>query len=573
MGKRVLLFLCAVLTLCSFLRAVQGADQTEKDRICKQITSIHSRSLALTEKESLSGFCGLQVSYELYLLGINSTLLTYDGNKHYDTYSVMDRTSGGHRVKAYPAQEYSMEQALLDISRNGTRDVYNIMVGFEKTNTEAGQTFGHVCMIHAILDGKVYFVEGFATSFGTQEGEPIIVSIPEFVSYWDNWTQYEGIVYFGQKDPLQAYPHADTELFIQTEQALPLVDMPLEEVPQVLRTVPPGERLKATAIYDCDGSFYYEIDDDGAVCYLSCEHTIPLTYSADSLVLEDVQLPDALECGSGFTVKGKILSPDEDPMGIQLTVKDAEGTPVLTFGDIRPGQKYELNRWTVQKGMDLSELPQGCYTYEISVLLKRARLSQGQLLEQTYTHCLARASFTVGQASRTAVAAQTPENGWSLQDGKWLCYQKGTARTGWYSENGIRYFFLADGTAATGWTELDGQHFYFSCTGAMRTGWMKTAAGRIYLLPTGENATGWQTLDEGRFYFDDLGLCKQSTWILDGELLYYLKEDGQMAVGWVDLPQGRFSFHTDGHLLARLVDGKTVPYEGEWIPEELRKAN
>jgi hypothetical protein len=56
-------------------------------------------------------------------------------------------------VKAYPASQYTLLDALNTITRNGTLDVYNILVGFQRTNTQLGSIYGHALLIHGIIDG------------------------------------------------------------------------------------------------------------------------------------------------------------------------------------------------------------------------------------------------------------------------------------------------------------------------------------------------------------------------------------------------------------------------------------
>jgi hypothetical protein len=41
-----------------------------------------------------------------------------------------------------------------------------MVVGFQKTNTAAGSIYGHALVVHAILDGIVYFVECYDSAVG-----------------------------------------------------------------------------------------------------------------------------------------------------------------------------------------------------------------------------------------------------------------------------------------------------------------------------------------------------------------------------------------------------------------------
>ena len=103
--------LCLALALPCLRLATSAATETEADQICKQITKDYYRALAISGRESLNGYCGLQTSLQLHLMGINESRLIKNGKDQYDTYCNLDFTSGGYRVKAYPAAMYSLREA------------------------------------------------------------------------------------------------------------------------------------------------------------------------------------------------------------------------------------------------------------------------------------------------------------------------------------------------------------------------------------------------------------------------------------------------------------------------------
>ena len=155
MRKRIwALALCICLLASAF--PVGAADETEESRICQDIVDDYVSILENTNMASLQGYCGLMASWQLYFLGVNDWVMSHHGKNQFDAYCKIAVTSGGHQVTTFSYQDYTLEEALNAATKNGTRDVYNILVGFEKTNTALGSVFGHALVIYAILDGTVY---------------------------------------------------------------------------------------------------------------------------------------------------------------------------------------------------------------------------------------------------------------------------------------------------------------------------------------------------------------------------------------------------------------------------------
>jgi len=199
MVKRIwALVLCAVLLLS--ILPVCALAANENEMLIEKTRKSYESGLEATGQESFHGLCGTMVAYQLKYFGVSIYPEAWDGNKQYDNYAGKNITSGGYYVDAYPATEYSLEQALDVLTANGTRDVYNILVGFETTNTEAGALFGHACVITAIVDGTVYFAESFDTSFGV-EGTVICCTIKEFAAFYSDWAVFEGLVCFSMTMP------------------------------------------------------------------------------------------------------------------------------------------------------------------------------------------------------------------------------------------------------------------------------------------------------------------------------------------------------------------------------------
>ena len=176
--KRILaLVLCLVLTIGMYPFQTDAATETEKQRISNQIRDIYWMTLSETGMDSLHGYCGTMAGWELYFMGVTETAVTQNGNEMYDLLSNGDKLTQGYTAHCYPVSRYTLEEALYTVTGGGTRDVYDLMVGFQWTNTAAGSLYGHVVVIHAILDGMVYFSEGFTTPFQPEPSEPMICTI------------------------------------------------------------------------------------------------------------------------------------------------------------------------------------------------------------------------------------------------------------------------------------------------------------------------------------------------------------------------------------------------------------
>ena len=211
--RRLSLILTVVMILGAVLSAPVSASPTTETQIKQQIAATYKKSKAFYGWDSFHGFCGALVNAQLYLLGITDTVLGVDGRDAFDTFKRLSVTSGGFGVKAYPAGLYSLKSALNAITKNGTADAYNILVGFQKTPSVLGRRYGHAVVIHAILDGTVYFVESYNVTINGvyyKEGTPLTASIEDFAAYYaDTTTQFDGVIHFGLKtyaDSCTEYP-------------------------------------------------------------------------------------------------------------------------------------------------------------------------------------------------------------------------------------------------------------------------------------------------------------------------------------------------------------------------------
>lgn len=548
---------------------------TEDQRLRQQIMRIHCMTLEQTKLDSLGGRCGTQVAWELYLLGIDKYLVTNNGKDHFDYYKDAGCTSGGYPIRAYSVQDYSLEEALNTICRNGTRNVYNILVGFEKTNTEAGQQFGHAIFIHAILNGKIYCTEGYTTRFGTAEGEPIVVSIAQFVEWVNVWTEYEGLIYFGKGNALDSFVSYPCDMFVQCKSVQNITTEPGGA--QLDRTVRPGERLHVTGMFeDLAGSFYYRMDDNGKTGYVQAEFFLPVLFNDSAVTATELVLPETLQEGERFLPGGQITAPNAQWSQVRLVISDPAGQVVMECEAAKEGAKCDLGSAQVRNTLDTRSLAAGTYVYGVYAHMQQRYLQDGKVETHTGTLCVAEKIFTVGQTEQArnvtlSITKAPAQEGWNYIDGQWYYYENGSPRTGWFCDQAHDYYMDENGAAVTGWQEINGKMRYFGQTGALRCGWLNADDGVYYLLRNGVITQGWRTIDGDKYCFDQTGKLYCGGWTeLEGKL-YYFYGDGKAATGWTELNGVNYSFHADGYLMAKRLeeDGQTqfVTYDGTWKPE------
>ena len=468
MYKRGIALLLVVLLLVAvFPTSVSAATDEEKKQIRKDISWDYYSALSSTGKSSLGGYCGLMAGWQLYFMGINKGVHGYNGNLQFDYYKDKEETTGGYKIKAYSAEEYTLKEALNAISDNGKRDVYNLLAGFQWTNTTEGAKYGHVVVVYAILDGMVYFTEGFETYLGAPVGSAVVVSIDRFVDYYDDWARFEGIILFGHKDYVKNCREYPGNLFVQAVTEVPVYSTPClpedgEVESKLLRTAVSGERLLATGLYENTlNQFYYQIEDDGSVCYIPAETVQPLLeLEKESSYLLDGQVE------TGFTVPESRTIPD--------------------------GWVWENGTW---------------YYFD-----------HGQ--PRTGWLCYDGVDYYLQEDGSVAT-------GWHQINGQDRYFSNtGAMRTGWMQMEQGQCYLMSNGAKATGWRTVDGTRYYFDKNGILQTdGWLTLQSQTYYLFPNGNVATGWVDLEDGHFCFGNDGrLLAQSVQSENGVFIRTINE-------------------------------------------------
>ncbi|GHH98040.1 L,D-transpeptidase family protein [Neobacillus kokaensis] len=140
-----------------------------------------------------------------------------------------------------------------------------------------------------------------------------------------------------------------------------------------------------------------------------------------------------------------------------------------------------------------------------------------------------------------------PQNGWIQANGNKYYYENGTAKTGWQTIAGKRYFFYQSGAMQTGWLTLGSQKYFLDINGVMRTGWFTIGGERYYFDQSGVMQTGWLEAGGEKYYLDSSGAAKTG-WIVVDDGKYYLDEAGAVKTGWIEDSGQKYYFDSSGML-------------------------
>jgi len=536
MLKRIWASISVLLMLVSLLPLhAAAATEAEEQRIRDQIRTTYRRTLSSSGRESLHGYCGVMAGWELYHLGVTKIPETYNGNEMYDNLSISQQINEGYSAACYSAHQYTLEEALNAVSNFGTEDVYNIMVGFQWTSTAAGSLYGHVTIIHAILNGNVYYTEGFVTPYGADPTQPMVCTIPQFAEYYNSWTRFEGLIHFGSGNRIAGCDAYDSELFVASQEPVALLDEPDFNVANEVRTVQAGERLYATALcQNYEGVLFYRVEENGQEYFISAQSVKPVWFVYDHLTVTELELPQHTEQGEDSWISGVIRSQNAI-YNTAVEITDEKGNIVLTRQILNQGKTVDLGTKAFNAQVDISSLAEGNYTYSIYCDISNHYSANGLVLHNMKRVFVGSSSFTVGDAvpaamskrARTVQAeSKTVSDGWQYANGSWYYYENNLPRTGWFCYEGVDYYLMDDGAAATGWQNINGMNRWFSETGAMRTGWLETDEGCYYMLSNGVPATGLTAVGDSLYYFNEDGKMLTDTTVELAGAFYGIDHSG-----------------------------------------------
>lgn len=570
MHKRILriisLALAIMLLISVFPTSVSAAADDEVARINNQIRTLYRQTLRGSGKHSLHGYCGTMVNWHLYLLGITATVNGNDGNTQYDHYCRQEYTSGGYRVRPYSANDYTLEEALNAITYDGTRDVYNLVVGFERTNTSAGRRYGHALVIQAILDGVVYFSESFGTSMNGKyypEGSPIACSIAEFAEAYDSWTVFEGVLYFGLKTYAESCEYFPSYLNATITATTPMCTAPcmpdIDDRSTVQRTLNAGERVTITGLYrNTEGEYWYQVEDLQPY-YIPADNTEVLSLRYDDILSSGVGAPTVLRAGNAFDVKGKIKSTFNEITSVRVQVfacDDLGKTHVMSCTASIMGNSYSLSGTRLSNQLAFRKLAEGNYRFELAAVVGNHYYADGSLQAEWKTVKLWTSDFQVVKRTSgncvitfDANGGTTDLNAMDMAIGTTLdtlpeASREGYIFTGWYTE---------DGQKVNGGYEVDGKTtFYAQWTNATDLDGWYTEGGVWYYYENGVPMSGFLEIDGIRYHLNAEGYLDTGLLRIDGAL-YYFHANGAMHFGWLELDDATYYMGEDGTAVTGFV--------------------
>lgn len=580
--KRILALVMALVLVAGAFPvsadAVTRPSNTAKgEQIKQQITTIYRQALRRNGTKSLQGYCGRATDYQAFLLGINKTLEFKNGNVQYDRYAKMDVTSGGYKVNTYPATSYTLEQALLAASYNGTKNIYNLIVGFQKTSSAAGKLYGHACYIHAIIDGKVYFTESYRITIGSRsykEGSAVVATIKEFAEEYASAT-FEGLVHFTETtyaDECKSYP---AHLYVQvTQDTMIQTDPHTTEagISKPLRGADAGDRLEVIGLFqNSKGEYWYRVQEKFSYGYVPAQDVKTLGFCDDDVTIKSVTAPTRLYRGKTHVVRGQIGTKYNqiDSVVVKVYTRSTAKTYLQKTVNVN-SKSYNLNNNTVNNAMDFRDLKNGDYIYKIIANVESYYVENGTLHNHKTSVTLWTSEFLVNRSSTTYRKVTFNANGGTTTMNQAPVANKGklailpTATRpgyrfeGWYTSSGTKVTlnttfkknttvyarWTAEAPEIDGWHKVDGEWFLYS-KGQKVTGWHQEGNATFYLTDKGMLNNGWNQIDGKTYYFGLSGEMQQGWLDLDG-FRYYLDETGNPISGWKIVDGKEYLFDANG---------------------------
>lgn len=610
MLKKILRIVSLVLALALFASlspaavptAASTVAETEAERITALVNSTYKKALRRVGRSSFHGWCGASVDWQMQLLGITTKVVGSNGNAKFDQYRYQDYSSGGYTIDAYPASKYDLEEALNAITHNGTRDAYNIMVGFQRSNTSAGRYYGHAIFVYAILDGIVYFNESFGVTFNGEyyaEGKCITGTIADFAKYYNSWCTLDGVIHFGHKTYNDECQFLNAYLYAAVTRETTLYSAPctpdVDDRSVAQRQLQPGERLNVVGMYrNTEGEYWYEVDD-ADVGYVLASDTQMLSLRYDDVAIAGVKAPTVLTEGSGFSIRGSVTGIYSSIVSVRaqvyMTTEDGS-VHVMTTNASVVDNDYTLYSSTVGKRLSFKRLGIGSYRFELAAVVSNHYYADGDLQNDWQTVKLWKSDFQVverkGQTANvifdacggtsqlnaaemnlgqmlTSLPVAEREgyifDGWYTADGElvdeeyvlegsmtlyahWVIDEE---VTGWFWQDG-RLYYVENGIRPLAFFRVDGVTYHHNAEGLLDIGWTNIDGNDHYFHVNGAMAIGWLALEDGTYYMSANGV-KTVGWAVIDDQTYYFDENGRMVTGLQNIDGVKHVFAENGVLL------------------------
>ncbi|MBO7375816.1 MAG: hypothetical protein J6V01_01830, partial [Clostridia bacterium] len=208
---RITVAVCAVAIMLSSAVfppvSVSALTIPTDESVYERISTIYRDALEFNYQRSgqrasnFTGYCSHYVHLQLMMLGVNTSYVGVNGNGAYNVYENLSYSTGGKKIHAYPSSGTNPIARILRTISSACPVATNIMLGFHSTSTASGKKYGHAMLIHAIINGYVYFTDNFAMRVGGtyyNQGDPIKCTIAEFDAFYGRPSvfSFEGIIWF-----------------------------------------------------------------------------------------------------------------------------------------------------------------------------------------------------------------------------------------------------------------------------------------------------------------------------------------------------------------------------------------
>ena len=578
---RILTLALAILLLVTVLPQETFADDLEIKEIKNQITSTYKAAKRYSGRPSFSGYCASLVNWQLYLMGITKEKLGNNGNQEYDYFCKQTQTSGGYTVRAYPDERFSLKEALHYVSQDGTKKVYNMIVCFQSTNSAAGRRYGHAFLIHAIMDGIVYYSESSSVSIAGKyfpEGSAIAVTLEEFCQYYSKWNDYEGLIYFGRKTYADECSFFTSNLYVSVNETTGLYSSPcaseVDPRSKYRYDVKAGEKVHVVGLYrNTEGEYWYELDD-GHNGFIPADKTTLISTDYSDIQVSNMVSPMNLRAGNRFSLKGQISSDHNRIYTIRAQIYKLEENGEMVQMDsataMVDGNDYTLNGSSLSSSLAFRKLKKGTYLYTLAAVVGNYYCENGNVKLQWKTVPLWQARFEVTSSYSGLNSVQFDANGGAVEFNQVaqasgtpigelpLPHRPGYRFLGWstdqeghnmvnthyvISQNTVLYAQWTVDKTAEGWYPVDGTWYYLS-NGQAQEGFF-TDSGLTYFAENGTPITGWKIVEGKHYYFGRNGVMQ--TGLLEAEgVRYLLGEDGAAMSGWAEVDGNTYYLNSNG---------------------------
>lgn len=190
-----------LLLLFTLLFPALAEEKTKEEALISRMARNYIAARGYSGREDFAGLCGECVGFQLFALGIFPGGAAPDANLCFEHYSEREPREGYEKM-IFPSPLNGGEYTLESICR--TLDGMNpdgrltcTVFCFQKGSwSDLGQTYGHVLLVYAVYNGKVYWKE-------SNDKRNHVESIEEFCKrYSESYGRYvfDGAITFKQSE-------------------------------------------------------------------------------------------------------------------------------------------------------------------------------------------------------------------------------------------------------------------------------------------------------------------------------------------------------------------------------------